>query len=137
MGSMDALVETVLRGWEGFLARPSGPLNLRFLVQPAIATLLAIRAGLEDARTGRPAFLWAAAIGRARRGALLIDALRGLRTPLIVATVLDVVYQVWVHRGVYVLELVFTVAFLAFVPYALVRGPTNRVACAFRRRAHR
>ncbi|MDP2311276.1 MAG: hypothetical protein Q8P41_00110 [Pseudomonadota bacterium] len=133
---MDALVETVLRGWEGFAARPSGPLSLRFLIQPAIASLLAIRAGLADARAGRPAFLWAAATDRAHRGALLLDAARDLRTPLIVATVLDVAYQIVVHRGVYVVELAFTVALLAFVPYVLVRGPTNRVASAVGRDHH-
>lgn len=133
---MDALIETVQRGWEGFVARPGGPLSARFLIQPAIATLLAVRAGFEDARAGRPAFLWASVTDRARRGALLLDAVRDLRTPLLVATVLDVVYQILVHRGVYVLELVFTVVLLAFLPYVLVRGPTNRVASALGREVH-
>lgn len=129
---MNALFETVLRGWEGFLGRPAGPLNVRFLIQPALASLLAVRAGLEDARARRPAFLWAAVTHRPRRRALLIGALRDLRMPLCLATALDVVYQVVVHRGVYAVELVFTVAVLALVPYVLVRGPTNRVARAFR-----
>lgn len=129
---MDALVETVLRGWEGFLGRPAGPLNVRFLIQPTLASLLAVRAGLEDARAGRPAFLWAALTVRRGRRALLIDALKDLRMPLCLATALDVVYQVIVHRGVFAVELAFTVVVLALVPYALLRGPTNRIARAFR-----
>ncbi|MES2640545.1 MAG: hypothetical protein V4850_13715 [Myxococcota bacterium] len=85
---MDALIETILRGWEGFLGRPTGPLS---------------------------------------------EALKDLRVPLCLATALDVVYQIMVHRGVYVVELAFTVAVLALVPYVLLRGPTNRVARALGR----
>jgi hypothetical protein len=132
---MDALVETVLRGWEGFLGRPEGPLNARFVIQPALASWLAVRAGLDDAREGRPAFLWDALTDRVHRRALLLDALADLRVPLCIGTALDVVYQIVVQRGVYVLELAFTVALLALVPYVLVRGPVNRAACALRRRA--
>jgi hypothetical protein len=62
-----------------------------------------------------------------------MEALGHLRTPLIVATTLDVVYQVAVHRGVYLFELLFTVVLLAVVPYILVRGPVNRIARRWRR----
>ena len=40
------------------LARPSQSLALRFLLQPTISTILAIRDGLRDARTGRPPYFW-------------------------------------------------------------------------------
>jgi hypothetical protein len=46
----------------------------------------------------------------------------------IVATILDSVYQLRVHHGVYLLELVLTATVLAIVPYLLVRGPVSRVA---------
>ena len=42
--------------------------------------------------------------------------------------ILDVVYQLIVHRGVYSLELVITAVTLAIVPYILVRGPIIRIA---------
>jgi len=46
----------------------------------------------------------------------------------ILAMVLDSIYQLIVHRGVYVLELLITAAILAIVPYVLIRGPVNRIA---------
>jgi hypothetical protein len=44
------------------------------------------------------------------------------------STILDVIYQLIVHRGVYTLELLITAVTLAVVPYILVRGPINRIA---------
>ena len=49
---MSVLLEMIGRGWENFLARPNGSLSLRFYVQPTMASLLALRAGIEDARQG-------------------------------------------------------------------------------------
>lgn len=46
----------------------------------------------------------------------------------ILATILDVIYQLIVHRGVYTLELLITAVILAIVPYVLVRGPINGIA---------
>ena len=43
----------IARGWENFLARPQGTLNFRFILQPTIAAILALRAGINDARNGR------------------------------------------------------------------------------------
>jgi hypothetical protein len=36
-----------------------GPLAFRLSLQPIVAVILAIRAGLRDARAGRPAYFWA------------------------------------------------------------------------------
>jgi hypothetical protein len=46
----------------------------------------------------------------------------------IVAMILDAIYQLIVHRGVYVLEMLITATLLAIVPYILLRGPVNRIA---------
>jgi hypothetical protein len=54
------LTDMIARGWENFLARPQGTLNFRFILQPTVAAILALRAGINDARNGRPAYLWAA-----------------------------------------------------------------------------
>ena len=37
---MSVLLEMIGRGWENFLARPDGPLSLRFYVQPTMVSLL-------------------------------------------------------------------------------------------------
>ena len=125
------LWDMVTRGWENFLARPTGPLNLRFFVQPTVAGLLALRAGIQDARLGRQGYLWAMLTDSQRRFQLLHEGWRGARTPFLVAIVLDCVYQLITQRFVYPLELLFTATLLALVPYALLRGPFNRLARLF------
>jgi hypothetical protein len=54
---MNVIEQAVIRGWENFLARPGGHFGLRFYMQPAMASLIALRAGLRDAREHRPAYL--------------------------------------------------------------------------------
>jgi hypothetical protein len=119
------------RGWENFLARPSGSLNLRFIVQPTMAGLLALRAGIQDAREGRQGYLWALVSNPERRFQLLHDGWRGARTPFLVAIVLDCIYQLVTVQFIYPLELLFTATLLALIPYILLRGPFNRIARLF------
>ena len=56
----DLITDMMVRGWENFLVRPSGSLSLRFILQPTVASFFALRAGINDARAGRAAYLWAA-----------------------------------------------------------------------------
>jgi hypothetical protein len=119
------------RGWDNFLARPSGVLNVRFILQPAMAGLLALRAGVEDARAGRRGYLWALLTIPQRRVQLLHEGWRGAKTPFLMAIVLDCAYQLMTHQFIYPLELLFTATVLALVPYALLRGPFNRLARIF------
>ena len=128
---MSMIIDMVARGWDNFVARPTGSLNLRFVIQPTIATLLAVRAGLRDARAGRPAYLWAAVTNPGYRWQLLHGGWKEMRTPFLVAAGLDVIYQLIVHRFVYPLELVFTATLLALVPYFTLRGPVSRIARLF------
>ena len=44
------------RMWTDILARPTGPEAFRFYLQPAVATIMAVRDGMADARTGRPPY---------------------------------------------------------------------------------
>ncbi len=125
---MSFVSEMVVRGWENFLARPSGSLNLRFIVQPTIAALLALRAGIQDAKQGRRGYLWAIVSNPERRAQLLQEGWRGARTPFLVAVVLDCIYQLITLHFIYPLELLFTATLLALVPYGLLRGPFNRLA---------
>jgi hypothetical protein len=128
---MSILLDMVSRGWENFLARPNGPLNLRFILQPTMAGLLALRAGIQDAREGRQGYLWAMLTDSQRRFQLLHEGWRGARTPFLVAIALDCVYQLVTQRFIYPLELLFTATLLALVSYALLRGPFNRLARLF------
>jgi hypothetical protein len=128
---MSVLIEMIGRGWENFLARPNGSLGLRFYIQPTMASLLALRAGVQDARQGRQGYLWAILTRPERRLQLLHEGWRGAMTPFLLAIVLDCIYQIMTVRFVYPLELLFTATLLALVPYALLRGPFNRLARMF------
>ena len=120
--------EILTRLWETLYARVTGPMNLRLIIQPAVATVLAIRAGLRDAHQNRAPFLWAVLWNPAHRHELLRQGWKDVGKVFILSTILDVVYQLIVHRGVYSLELLITVVTLAIVPYVLLRGPISRIA---------
>ncbi len=48
--------DMIARGWQDFLVRHNGPLDFRFIRQPAVAKTMAMRAGLNDARERRLPF---------------------------------------------------------------------------------
>jgi hypothetical protein len=119
--------EILERFWENIIGRSTGPMKFRLLVQPTVAIILAIRAGLADARQGRPAFLWTAITDRAYRPELLRQGWKDVRTVFVLAVVLDSIYQLVVHRGVYLGEVLIVAFVLAIIPYVLVRGPVTRI----------
>jgi hypothetical protein len=124
-----ANVEEILkRVWDNLIARASGPMNFRLIVQPAVASLLAILAGLKDARQGRPTFLWTAITNRTHRRELFRHGRKDVGKVFGLAVLLDAIYQLIVQRGVYVLELLIVATSLAVVPYILLRGPVSRIA---------
>jgi hypothetical protein len=130
-GGGAVIADMIARGWDNFVQRPQGSLSLRFLIQPLIAAVIALRAGVKDAREGRPAYLWAALTSPGYRLQLLHGGWRDMRTPFLVSAILDSIYQLITHGFIYPLELLFTATLLALVPYLVLRGPANRVAARF------
>jgi len=127
---MDAILDMLFRRGEHLIGRASGPLNFRLVVMPTVVTILAIRAGLRDAREGRRPFFWS----------LLTNPVDAFRSSIgdigrifLVALVLDTMYQLVVLRWIYPGELLVVAVACAIVPYVLIRGPAARVA----RRLHR
>jgi len=129
--------DILTRFWENLLARSNGPMNFRLLIQPIVAGSLAIRAGLRDAREGRPAFLWAVMTNPEQRRALLQYGARDVGRVFGLAVVLDALYQLLVQRGVYLLEMLVVATVLAIIPYILIRGPVGRLASALHQHADR
>lgn len=131
-------MEDILRRfWHDLIGRSTGTMNFRLIFQPAVAIFLAIRAGLADARHGRPAFLWSALTDPAHRRERLREGWKDVGKVFFVAVVLDSIYQLIVHRGVYLGEVVVVATALAIVPYVLVRGPVTRIARRFARQGER
>jgi hypothetical protein len=123
--------EILKRGWEDLVGRSGGLMSFRVIVQPAVAICLAIRAGLKDARQGRPPFLWNVLSSPGQRQELLRHGWKDVGTVFIVAVILDSIYQVILHAGIYTLELLITATLLALVPYFISRGLVTRIArCA-------
>jgi hypothetical protein len=106
--------------------RLGGPLSFRFVLQPLVAAIFAIVAGLQDARLGRLPYLWAVLTDPAHRGALIKDGWSRIGKVFLVAIVLDLVYQVVVLE-VYPGEALIVALLLAVVPYVL-RGVVTRLA---------
>jgi hypothetical protein len=113
---------------EDLVGRASGPMSFRLILQPAVGVLLALRAGMRDARDGRRPFLWAALSDQSARRELMRQVWKDVGKVFIVALALDAIYQVIVHSGIYPLELLLTATLLALVPYGIVRGPITRLA---------
>jgi hypothetical protein len=128
---MSTITEMIARGWENFTARPQGPISLRFIIQPTLAAILATRAGLKDAKTGRPPFLWEMFSHSGHRKEVLRSGLKDVRLPFFIGATLDAIYQVFAHRGIYLLEMLFTATLLAVMPYFILRGLVNRFARLF------
>src|SRR4051812_37533726 len=103
-------------------------MTFRLIMQPAMAGLFAIRAGLRDAREGQPPFLWSFYATPSRRRELWRQARNDVGNVFILALVLDAIYQVIAHSGIYALELLLTATILALVPYVIVRGLVTRLA---------
>ena len=121
------------RVWEKLVGRVGGPMTFRLILQPLVAALLAIRAGLQDAREGRPAYFWTIFTDPVQRGALLREGWQAVAKVFCLALIIDAIYQWIVQRWLYPGEMLIVAIMLAIVPYLLMRGPVNRLA----RRWHR
>jgi hypothetical protein len=134
---VETIWEFVKRVWEMHVGRAYGPLSFRFIIQPTVAAVLAIRAGLEDARAGRPAYGWAVFTDPVRRHGLLREGWKHIAKLFVAATIVDVIYQVIVFRWIYPGQ-ALTVATMVAVPsYLLLRGPTNRLVRRWYQHTHR
>lgn len=126
--------EMLARFCDNIVGRLHGPLTLRLILQPIVATTLAIRAGIGDARAGRPLYFWAMLSDPDRRRDLLRQGLKDIGKLFVAACILDLVYQVIALHHIYPLETLVVACVLAIIPYLMFRGLANRIA---RARAHR
>ena len=125
---MDTVMDMISRGVEQLVQRADGPLQFRLIVMPTVVTLVAIRAGLQDARQGQPAFLWGILARPFERRQRLVAAWKDISRIFAMAVVMDVVYQLLVLRTFYVVQTLIVAVVCAIVPYMLFRGPANRLA---------
>ena len=123
--------EILNRVAENMMDRISGPMHLRILLQPVMAAVFAIIAGLRDAREGAPPYFWSLFTNPAHRREMLRDGWKSVGKVFVIAMLLDVIYQVVVQHFVYPGEVVLVALLLAIVPYLVVRGLVTRLATLF------
>jgi len=125
---VSGIQEILTRFWDQLIAQPSGPLAFRLVLQPIMASILAFRDGLKDAREGRPLYTWALLTDPAHRASYLREGLKRVTRVIIFALVMDAVYQFIVLRWFYPGEALVTAFLVAVFPYLLIRGPAARLA---------
>jgi hypothetical protein len=113
--------------------RFAGPMSFRLLLQPVMATIFAVIAGVRDARTGAPPYLWALVTETGQRRDMLRELWRGVGRIFILAVVMEVAYQLKVRGSITLWEVLVVSVLLAIVPYIILRGLVNRLV---RRKNH-
>jgi hypothetical protein len=119
---------------ENMVDRVTGPMKFRLVLQPLMASFFAVRAGLADAKAGRPPYFWSLLNNAGERKAMLKDGWKSVGKIFILALVLDAIYQWIEQRFVYPGEALIVAFLLAIVPYLILRGIVTRIAA--RRSAH-
>lgn len=125
---LELIQDVVARQWHDLLARPSGPLSFRFILQPAMAAIAAIRAGIVDARTGRSPYFLALWTEPGQRRARVREGLSATARIFALGLAMDAVYQFIVLKKFYPVEALIVSLALAVVPYFIIRGPAARIA---------
>ncbi len=116
-----------MRFVENLADRVTGPMKFRLVLQPVMATIFAILAGLKDAKTGKPPYLWGLWNHPDQRQEMLRNGWKSVGKVFMLAVVLDIVYQIIVQRFVYPGEVIVVAFVLAILPYLLIRGLTTRL----------
>jgi hypothetical protein len=114
--------------------RVSGPMKFRIVLQPIMATFLAIRSGLKDAKSGARPYFWSLLFTPGHRIEIIKDGWKSVGRLFLLAVALDLLYQIIVESAVRPRAAIFVAFVLAIVPYLLLRGTTTRIA---RRLMHR
>ena len=125
---MDVFDDTWRRLVHDLIDRTTGPMKFRLVLQPLMASIFAIRAGLKDAKTGKPPYFWSLLWDPAHRADMLKDGWKSVGKVFVLAIVLDVVYQIIAERFVYPGEAIIVAFILAIVPYLILRGLVTRMA---------
>jgi hypothetical protein len=122
---MDTLYEMLMSRGGHLIDRAGGPLNFRLVIMPLVIAFLAVKAGVKDAREGRPPFFWTLITKPLERRLLVRSALKDAGRIFIVAVVLDTAYQLFVLRAFYLGEMLVVAVACTILPYLLVRSAVS------------
>jgi hypothetical protein len=107
--------------------RVSGPAALRFVLQPLLAVALGIRDGRNDARTAHTPYLSRIFSDAANRGSTVVSGCDAIKTPFLVALLVDATVSLFVLDAIYPVSTLFVASVLVALPYVISREVTNRI----------
>jgi hypothetical protein len=115
--------------------RVSGPMKFRIVLQPLMATFLAIRSGLRDAKSGARPYFWSLVTTPGHRAEMLKEGWKSIARLFFLAMVLDIVYQIFVQHSFHLRAALLVAIVLAILPYLLLRGIVTRIATRLKPKA--
>ncbi len=115
------------RTWHDLLERPDAVMRFRFILQPIMAAIAALRDGVEDARLGRSPYIWTLLNSASERSGRLAEGVISTARILLLGLCMDTVYQLIAFKTFYPAQAVIVAIVLGFIPYLLLRGPIHRV----------
>jgi hypothetical protein len=116
------------RVWHQLIERPTGPMAFRFILQPVMAAIAALRDGIDDAKLRRSPYFWTLLANPFERAARLHEGLISTARVILLGLCMDAIYQWIVLKTFYPGEAVIVAIALAFFPYLVLRGPIARIA---------
>jgi len=131
------IVELFTRVWNNLIERTEGPMSLRFVLQPTMSLIFAIKAAIKDSKNNTIPYLWRFMFSNEERQHVAKEGWKDFGKIFLIGSVLDIIYQLVVIFGLktqskfYPLESLLVAFLLAIVPYLLFRGPLNRLIRLF------
>jgi hypothetical protein len=125
-------VPAIAEFFDSLVARSTGPLKFRLVLQPVMAAFFAIRSGIRDGRQGRRPFLETIVLERASRRGRIAEGWRDVGRILLLAVGMDLVYQALVIHAFRPLEAAVISVAVAIVPYLILRGVVSRLVARLR-----
>ena len=128
------IVSDIWNTWiEQLFGRADGPLFFRLYVMPVVACLVGIRLGIRDAKKNEPTLLSKLFADSTERRLILRPGWKEIGRIIIVALVLDTIYQFMIFHAFYIFQAIIVTLVCAFLPYMIGRGLSQRLARLFMR----
>ncbi|MBK7254654.1 MAG: hypothetical protein IPI04_12265 [Ignavibacteria bacterium] len=124
----------ITRFFDNLGLKTEGPMKFRFILQPIVSLIFAVKAGLRDSKSGEVPYFWGLVSGKGERKDLLKEGWKDVGKLFVIALLLDIIAQIIILKTVYPFEAVITAIILAFIPYIIFRGIVNRIISLFKKK---